>query len=167
LRSTSARDFAIKDSTPGGTQQGPQQKEIMNWKKFFIAFIAAFVFLFVFGFIWYGNLMHGAHQEVPALFRPEAEFKEHFPWLIFGDIVMAFFLTMLCARFVPAGGAGGGAMLGLLVALVYAGVHVIDFGVMPLTAKILCGWIVGGLIEFAITGAIIGGIYKPSSPAMT
>jgi hypothetical protein len=136
----------------------------MNWKKFFIAFIAAFVFLFVFGFIWYGNLMHSAHQEVPALFRPEAEFKEHFLWLTFGEIVMAFFLTMLCARFVPAGGAGAGAMLGLLVALVYAGVHVIDFAVMPLTTKILCGWIVGALIEYAIAGAIIGALYK-SAPA--
>ena len=135
----------------------------MNWKKFFIAFIAAFVFLFVFGFIWYGNLMHGAHQEVPALFRPEAEFKAHFPWLILGDIVMAFFLTMLCARFVPAGGAGGGAMLGLLVALVYTGVHLIDFGVMPLTTKILGGWTVGSLIEYSIAGAIIGAIYKPAA----
>jgi hypothetical protein len=146
-----------------GLNKKPQQKRIMNWKKFFIAFIAAFVFLFVFGFIWFGNLMHSAHQEVPALFRPEATFKEHFPWLILGEIVMAFFLTMLCARFVPAGGAGGGAMLGLLVALVYAGVHVIDFAVMPLTSKILCGWIVGALIEYAIAGAIIGAIYKPGS----
>jgi hypothetical protein len=137
----------------------------MNWSKFFIAFIAAFVFLFVFGFIWYGNLMHGVHQEVPALFRPEAEFKEHFLWLILGHIVMAFFLTMLCARFVPTGGAGGGAMLGLLVALVYTGADLITFAVQPLTTKMLSGWIVGDLIEFAIAGAIIGAIYKPSSPA--
>jgi hypothetical protein len=148
-----------------GTQQEPQQKGIMNWKKFFIAFIAAFVFLFVFGFIWYGNLMHNAHQEVPALFRPEAEFKEHFPWLILGEIVMAFFLTMLCVRFVPAGGAGGGAMLGVFVALVYAGVHVIDFAVMPLTTKILCGWTIGAVIEYAVAGAIIGALYKPGSSA--
>jgi hypothetical protein len=33
----------------------------MNWKKFFIAFIAAFVFLFVFGFLWYS----GVHGPVP------------------------------------------------------------------------------------------------------
>ena len=65
-------------------------------------------------------LMHGAHQEVPALFRTESEFKEHFLWLVLGHIVMAFFLT-LYARFVPAGGAGPCALLGLLVALVYEG----------------------------------------------
>jgi hypothetical protein len=139
----------------------------MNWKKFFIAFIAAFVFLFAFGFLWYGTLMHGVHQEVPALFRPEAEFGSYFPWLVFGLIVMAFFLTLLFARFLPAGGAGAGAGLGILLALVFIGNDFIDYAVHPLTTKILWGWIVGGLIEFAIAGAIVGAIYKPSSPPTT
>jgi hypothetical protein len=137
----------------------------MNWKRFFIAFIAAFVFIFVFGFIWYGKLMHGVHNEVPALWRPEADFGNYFPWLIFGHLVMAFFLTMLCARFVPAGGAGAGARLGVLVGLVYTGNDFISYAVQPLTTKILCGWIVGGVIMFAIAGAIIGAIYKPAPTA--
>ena len=134
----------------------------MNWKKFFFAFIAVFVFIFVFGFLWYGKLMHDVHNEVPALWRPEADFGTYFPWLIFGHVVMAFFLTMLCVRFVPACGAGSGARLGIMVALVYIGNDFIMYAVQPLTTKILCGWIVGDLIMFAIGGAIIGAIYKPS-----
>src|SRR6266566_2179937 len=78
----------------------------MNWKKFFFAFIAAWIFVFVFGFVWFGNLMHNIHNEVPTLWRTEADFGSHFPWLVFGHAVMAFFLTFLYARFVPAGGAG-------------------------------------------------------------
>ena len=139
----------------------------MNSKKFFIAFVAAFVFIFVFGFIWYAKLMHGVYSEVPALWRPEAEHGSYFGWLIFGHIVMAFFLTLLCAKFVPAGGAGACAGLGILVALVYIGIDFIFYAVQPLTTKILCGWIVGDLIQFAIAGAIIGAMYKPSSPATT
>ena len=135
-------------------------EKIMNWKKFFIAFIAAFVFIFLFGFVWYGHLMHSIHNEVPALWRTEADFGSHFPWLILGHVVMAFFLTLLFARFVPAGGAGAGAMLGILVALVYIGNDLITFAVQPLTTKILGGWIVGGLVMFAIAGAIIDAIYK-------
>jgi hypothetical protein len=146
-----------------GTQQEPQQKEIMDWKKFSIAFFAAFGFIFVFGFIWYGTLMHGAHQEVSTLFRP----KPDFPWLILGHIVMAFFFTLLCAKFAPAGGAGTCALLGLFVALVYVGAHLITFAVQPITNKILWGWNVGALVQFAIAGAIIGVIYKPSLPATT
>ena len=104
--------------------------------------------------------MHGAHQEVPTLLRT----KPDFPWLILGHIVMAFFLTLLCAKFVPAGGAGACAKLGLLVALIYAGADLITFAVQPLTTKILCGWIVGDLVQFTIAGAVIGAIYKSSSP---
>jgi hypothetical protein len=135
----------------------------MNWKKFFIAFIAAFVFLFVFGFIWYATLMHDAHREVPTLLRPEADLKTRFGWLVLGHLVMAFFFTMLCARFIPGGGAGATATLGILVGLVYAGPHLISFAVQPLTTKILWGWIVGAVIQFAIAGAIVGAIYKPPS----
>jgi hypothetical protein len=137
----------------------------MNPKKLFLAFLAAFVFIFVFGFLWYGNLMHGIHNEVPALWRTEADFGSHFPWLILGHVVMAFFLTLLYARFVPGGGAGAGARLGIIVAFLYIGNNLVTFAVQPLTTKILGGWVVGNLLEFAIAGAIVGAIYKPSTTA--
>jgi hypothetical protein len=47
--------------------------------------------------------------------------------------------------------------------LVYVGNDFIIYAVQPLTTKILCGWIIGDLIQFVIAGAIIGGIYKPAS----
>jgi hypothetical protein len=76
---------------------------------------------------------------------------------------MAFFFTLLCARYVPTGGAGTGATLGILLGLVYAGPHLISFAVQPLTLKILSGWIAGAVIQFAIAGAIVGAIYKPAA----
>jgi hypothetical protein len=135
----------------------------MNWKKFFFAFIAAFIFLFVFGFLWYATLMHDTHSEVPTLLRPEADLKSYFGWLALGQFVMAFFFTLLCARYAPSGRAGAGAMLGLLVGLVYAGPHLISFAVQPLTFKILIGWITGAVIQFTIAGAIVGAIYKAAA----
>lgn len=135
----------------------------MNWKKFCIAFFAAFVFLFAFGFIWYATLMHDVHREVPTLLRPEGDLKSYFLWLALGQLVMAFFFTLLCARYIPSGRAGAGAILGLLVGLVYAGPHLISFAVQPLTLKILFGWIAGAVIQFTIAGAIVGAIYKPAS----
>ncbi|HMF46843.1 MAG TPA: hypothetical protein VKE29_09230 [Candidatus Udaeobacter sp.] len=135
----------------------------MNWKKFFLAFVGAFVFLFVFGFLWYATLMHDVHREVPTLLRTEADLKSYFGWLALGQFVMAFFFTLLCTRYVPNGRAGAGAMLGLLVGLVYAGPHLISFAVQPLTFKILFGWIAGAVIQFTIAGAIVGAIYKPAT----
>jgi hypothetical protein len=138
----------------------------MNWKRFVFAFIAAFVFLFVFGFVWYATLMHEAYREVPTLLRPETDLQSYFGWLALGQFVMAFFFTLLCTRYVPSGRAGAGALLGVLVGLVYAGPHLISFAVQPLTFKILCGWIAGAVIQFTIAGAIVGAIYKPASAHM-
>lgn len=76
---------------------------------------------------------------------------------------MAFFLTLLYARFVPAGGAAAGIVLGILVACLYIGDNLVTFAVQPLTPKILGGWIVGNLLEFGIAGAIVGALYKPST----
>ena len=135
----------------------------MNWKRFFFAFIAAFVVLFVFGFLWYATLMHNVHREVPTLLRPEADLGKYFGWLALGQLVMAFFFTVLCARYVPGGRASAGAMLGILVGLVYAGPHLISYAVQPLTFKILFGWIAGAVIQFAIAGAVVGAIYKPAT----
>jgi hypothetical protein len=137
----------------------------MNWKKFFVAFVAAFGFMFLFGFLWYGKLMHGVQQEVPMLWRTDADFGNHFSALIFGHIVMAFFLTLLCARFVPGGGAGACATLAILVVLVYIGNDFILYAVQPLTTKILCGWVAGDLIQFGIAGALIGAMYKSTLPS--
>jgi hypothetical protein len=100
---------------------------------------------------------------VPTLLRPEADLKSYFGWLALGQFVMAFFFTLLCARYVSDGRAGAGAMLGILVGLVYAGPHLISFAVQPLTFKILCGWIAGAVIQFTIAGAIVGAIYKPAT----
>jgi hypothetical protein len=148
-------------------QQEAQQKEIMNWKKFFIAFIAAFIFLFIFGFLWFGRFMDPIHKEVPVLWRIEADFGSHFPWLVLGHIVAAFFLTMLYARVGSAGGVGAGFSLGILLALLFVGNNLIVFAVQPLTTKILWGWIAGDLIQFGIAGAIIGAIYKPAAAHIT
>ena len=135
----------------------------MNPKRFFIAFIVTFVFIFLFGFLWYGKFMQDIHNEVPMLWRTEADFGSHFPWLILGHVVMAFFLTLLYARFVPAGGAAAGIVMGILVACLYIGNNLVTFAVQPLTTKILGGWIVGNLLEFGIAGAIVGALYKPST----
>ena len=137
----------------------------MNLKRLFLAFLAAFVFIFLFGFVWYGHLMQNIHNEVPALWRTEADFGSHFPILILGHAVTALFLASIYARFVSTGGAICGMALGIMIAFLLIGGNLITFAVQPLTTKILCGWMVGNLLEFAIAGAIVGAIYKPSTSA--
>ena len=137
----------------------------MNWKKFLIAFIITFVWIFAFGYVWWGLLMHSAHMEVPAMFRPEAEFGNYMPWLILGHIIMAFFLTCIYASFVSRGGVGAGAKLGVKLGLFCGGIDFIGYAVHPMTTKMLWGWVAGDVLMLLIAGALIGAIYKPSASA--
>ena len=131
----------------------------MNHKRGFPAFIAAFVFIFFFEFVWHGMLMKSLYVETASLWREEPMF----PWLILGQAVIAFAFTGFYVSKIgvncPATGAGYGLVIGILC----AGGDLIRFSVQPLTTKILWMWIAGGLIEFAVAGAIVGAIYKPLS----
>ncbi len=136
----------------------------MNWKKFFFAFIAAFVFVFIYEFIFHGKIMHSSYTETSTLWRSEADFNSHFPLLVLGQLVFVFFFTMIFVRgFGSGGGTGGGTRFGILIGSLGVGANLIQYAVQPLTTTILIAWCVGGIIEFAIAGAIVGAIYKPGT----
>ena len=131
----------------------------MNWKKFLIAFVVTFVFVFFFGFVWHGILMKSAYMEIQSHYRAHDDMI--WPSLILGQVVMAFFLTMLYARH-GGGSISSGICVGILVGLIFVGLHFVRFAVEPLTPKILLMGGIGDVLEFALAGALIGAIYKPS-----
>ena len=133
----------------------------MNHKRGFPAFIAALVFIFFFGFVWHGMLMKSAYMETATLWPAEADFNSHFWILILGHAVIAFAFTGLYVSKVGLSSAAVGLGYRIVIGILCAGGDLIRFAVEPLTTKILCMWIVGGLLQFAIAGAIVGAIYKP------
>src|SRR6266852_65690 len=138
----------------------------MNWKKFFIAFVVTWIFVFIYEFIFHVKIMHNYYLETSTLWRPEADFNSHFPLLVLGQGVIAFFFTMIFVRgFGSGGGTAGGFRYGILLGLLVAGANLIRYAVEPLTTTILIGWSCGEIIEFAISGAIVGALYKPGGPA--
>ena len=136
--------------------------DAMNHKRGFLAFIAAFIVIFFFGFIWHGYLMKDAYMETSTLWRAEADFQSHFWILILGHAVIAFAFAGLYVSKVGLNSIATGLGYGIVIGILCAGGDLIRFAVEPLTTKILCMWIVGGLLQFAIAGAIVGAIYKPN-----
>lgn len=132
----------------------------MNAKKFFIAFLAAFVFVFLYEFVFHGIILKESYAHMSAMMRPQTEVS--FPLLIVGQLVGAFFFTMIFVRgFGSGGGAAGGFRFGLLVGLFLCGGIIISYAVQPLTGTLAVAWCIGGIIESAITGTIVGALYKP------
>jgi hypothetical protein len=134
----------------------------MKSSKFFIAFIAAFIFIFFFGFVWHGLLMKSAYMEIASHYRAHDDMI--WPSMLLGHALMAFFFTCVYASFVSGGGAGVGVKFGLKIGLIFVGLHFIRFAVEPLTMKILVLGGIGDVLELALMGALVGAIYKPTTP---
>jgi len=132
----------------------------MNWKKFFIAFVACFVFVFVYEWVFHGMILKDSYAQLSALMRPKAEIK--FPLLIAGQLVGSFFFTMIFVRgFGSGGGVAGGFRYGILLGLFLCGGIIITYAVQPFTSSLIIAWCIGGIIESAIAGAVVGALYKP------
>jgi len=109
-------------------------------------------------------LMHNTYAAMSGMMRAQADV--HFPILVLGQVVMAFFFTMIFVRgFGSGGGVAGGFRCGILLALFLCGLDLIDYAVEPLTTTVLFAWWIGGIIELAIAGVIVGALYKPGPVA--
>jgi hypothetical protein len=133
----------------------------MNHQRGSLALICAFVLVFLFGFVWHGVLMKGMYNETASLWRTEGDFQNHFWILILGHAVVAFAFTGLYVSKVGLNSAATGLGYGVVIGIFCAGVELIRFAVEPITTKILCMWIVGDIIQFAVVGAVVGAIYRP------
>jgi hypothetical protein len=139
----------------------------MNHKRGAIALIVAFVAIFGFEFVWHGILMKPAYTETAALWRADSDFFNHFWLLLLGHLVVAFAFTGLYISTIGVQSAAAGMGYGIVIGIFVAGGDFIRFAVQPLTTKILWMWVAGGLIKFAILGALVGAIYKPQPPRVT
>jgi hypothetical protein len=134
----------------------------MNYKRGFVALICAFIVIFVFEFVWHGMLMKGAYMEVAGLWRSETDFQAHFWALVLGQLIIALAFTGFYVSQIGINSVSTGARYGIAIGILSAGSNFIQFAVQPLSTKILWMWIIGGVVELAIVGAIIGAIYKPA-----
>ncbi len=129
----------------------------MNHIRGSVAFLAAFLFIFFFGFVWHGMLMKPYYMAMPEHWRAAPVF----PWLLLGHIILAFAFTGLYVRKVGVHGAGTGFGYGIVIALFASGADIIRFATEPLGGTIICLWILGLFIQFGLSGAIVGAIYRP------
>ena len=140
----------------------------MNVKRLFLACLAAFAVIFVFEFLLHGVLLKNAYMHLPrAMMRPEAEFQRYFGLLIIGQLLVAFALTLVFALGFAARGVGAGLRVGLIFGVIYFGTNLITYAVQPFPGKMVAAWTIGGFVEMAIAGALVGAIYKPAATSLT
>jgi hypothetical protein len=137
----------------------------MNWKRFFLAFIAAFVFMFCWGWLYNGALLKDVFAEAQNLFRPREEMMGLFHWIIIGQAGLALSFVMIYASGFAGGGIAAGIRLGIMLEILAISYRCAIYATQPFPAKLLVSISIGGFIEMIMTGVIVGAIYKPTSSA--
>jgi len=133
----------------------------MNWKKFFISFIAAFIFIFLWGWLYNGVLLKDVFAEAQSLFRSREEMMSLFHWIIIGQAGLALAFVMIYASGFAGGGIAASVQLGIMIEILAVGARCAIYATQPFPAKLLVLISIGGFIEMIVTGVIVGAIYEP------
>lgn len=130
----------------------------MNTKRAFLAFSAVLGFTMVWGLIYHVLLLKNADQQIRQLYRFDLNDKM---WLsVLGVLgISAFFVAgyRLCTR---RGTIVEGIIFGTCFS-VLAGllVDLNQYVLYPIPALLVIKWYIGGLVEFAVNGALVSMIY--------
>jgi ABC transporter family protein len=134
----------------------------MNAGRFVGASLAVFVFRTVLNSVVYGYVLHGRYMEMSA--AHPGMFREVIPAFIVLDLVTAVLLTYLVVKAgsVFEGGLKGGAILGILIAILSPVIYGLYwfFSSTYYPADLLCIESVYQLVAHAIQGVIAAAIYK-------
>src|SRR5215470_18593175 len=95
----------------------------MNWKKFFVAFIAAYIFMFFWGWLLNGVLLRDVYAETPNLWRSQSEMMSLFHWIIVGQALLIFAFVAIYASGFAGGGVMAGIRLGILLEIAAIGMR--------------------------------------------
>jgi len=137
----------------------------MNIKRLVLACVAVFICIFACDFVLHGILLKSTYMNTAPLWRTESEMKEHFGWLLLGQLLLSvMFCVIYAVRCGERMGPGPGAGYGLLVALLLGSECLITYAVQPLPKRIPAAWFLGGVVELTIAGAVLGTIYRPENP---
>lgn len=139
----------------------------MNPKRIVIALILAFVVLSATDYLIHEVWLKSTYApDVGRLWRREAEMNARLPRILAGQFLVAVAFTMLWAR-IALGGAGlpCAIALGVFMGLAYSGNAIIQGAVQPLPHLLVLKWIVSGMIQSVLVGAILFFTYPPSRPA--
>ena len=134
----------------------------MNVKRLAMGALAAWVVSIAVGYVVNEILLVGLYEANAAAYRPEAELMANLPAGFGFSLLGMFVLGYMYVKGYEGGSGvseGGrfGALAGLLLS--FAAVNWI-WATMPISFTLAVVMMVDYVIEYALYGAIIGGIYK-------
>lgn len=133
----------------------------MQRKAFWLPAIVAFAVLAVLDFVIHSLILRGDYATTGLVRSPV-----NVPLILVGEFVFAVLFTWIYTKgYEPSKPpVGQGVRYGLALGLLYWGAgSLIHLAVIPVSGALAVKWIVFGVIEMAIVGAVVASLYKPAA----
>ncbi len=141
--------------------------EGISKKKFLITTCVVFIYTYATDFVIHGLILGDTYKATAHLWRPEIDMKAKCIYMMGGHLIMAFFFTLIFLKGYKGTGYKEGLRYGKLIGLYSAGPSLITYAVMPIPCKIIAIWIVAGLVQAVIGGAIAACMYDCKGKCVT
>jgi len=135
----------------------------MNTKRFLFAILGAFSIFFILEMLIHGFVLAGMYHDTASIWRPHSEMNNMMPYMTLGQFL---FCTMLVVIYIKGyepdkGTALQGLRFGIVIALLLAPMGTLMwYAILPIPGTLALAWLVSGLIEYILTGIIVGVLYK-------
>ena len=134
----------------------------MNTTRLALAIIAGFVLIFATDFLIHAVWLAGDYKATAALWRPESEMQRRFPLMLIAQLLCSIAFVYIWAK------TGwrrrtvvDGCMFGLWMGLFQQVTTIVLYVVTPMPKELALKWLVAGLVQAVLLGAVAALIYKP------
>ena len=137
----------------------------MNYSRLALAALGGTVASFAVGFLimWLVPALFEEVQKYPAVYRPKEEMMSVMP---FGFLAAAISIVIVAIIFAMTrqSGAAAGLRLGILIGIFAVCSVLHNYVNFRLGGKLAVGQAAAYLVQWIVTGIVIGLIYKPATP---
>jgi hypothetical protein len=140
----------------------------MRYGRVALTALVAIVVMAVYDFLAYGMLLSAEFRRYPAVYRLHGASPVTFATMYAGFFAELFFAVVMYSKGYEGKGPGAaegarfGVMLGLVLSTMFAS---ISYGMLNISGQLALYIWVGGIIEWALVGAVIGAVYRPARAA--
>ena len=137
----------------------------MDTKRWLMATVGAFGVIVVADFLIHNVWLGETYRQTAQWWLPAQEMQARMGFMVGAQIALAGLLALVYAKgYEPGKGTATqgfrfGVLMGLLLGLPQM---LMQHFLYPYPLSLLLNWLLGGLVEVAVAGIIIGYLYKPA-----
>ena len=136
----------------------------MNPKRLILAVVAVFVGLWLTSFLIHGVWLNSIYKETTNLWRSETEMTNHMGWMLLGQFLWSVAFVVIWSKGFPSvNSPGRSGLYGLVMGMFSEANSLIMYTVEPLPGHLVAKWVVAGLVQGALLGALVFFVGRPKA----